>query len=188
MPWLTLLLSLRPGGSRPGAASLNDRPRKTRGCAMPNEQFAHLIAALASENEISAGGVRYQTLIRRSILSIIILLCFLSGGKIITNTGITLLPVKAAGQSRLNRDCARRLPTWPAATPSLQIRSGWRSLRVDECWRSFQLIDRRVHLRHPLLRRSVPRDVQRAGGNGNIFLTHAEKAADGDNVSIDAFA
>ena len=43
------------------AASLNDRPRKTLGYAKPNEQFANLIAALASENEISAGGVRYQT-------------------------------------------------------------------------------------------------------------------------------
>ena len=43
------------------AASLNDRPRKTLGYATPNEQFANLIAALASENEISAGGVRYQT-------------------------------------------------------------------------------------------------------------------------------
>ncbi len=42
-------------------ASLNDRPRKTLGYATSNEQFANLIAALASENEISAGGVRYQT-------------------------------------------------------------------------------------------------------------------------------
>jgi hypothetical protein len=43
------------------AASLNERPRKTLGYATPNEQFANLIPALASENEISAGGVRYQT-------------------------------------------------------------------------------------------------------------------------------
>jgi IS30 family transposase len=43
------------------AASLNERPRTTLGYATPNEQFANLIPALASENEISAGGVRYQT-------------------------------------------------------------------------------------------------------------------------------
>ncbi len=43
------------------AASLNDRPRKTLGYATPNEQFANLLTALASLNEISAGGVRYET-------------------------------------------------------------------------------------------------------------------------------
>ena len=43
------------------AASLNDRPRKTLGYATPNEQIVNLLAALAHENESSAGGVRYQT-------------------------------------------------------------------------------------------------------------------------------
>ncbi len=34
---------------------LNDRPRKTLSYATPNEKFANLLAALVSENEISAG-------------------------------------------------------------------------------------------------------------------------------------
>lgn len=43
------------------ATSLNDRPRKTLGYATPNEQFASLLAKLASINETSTGSVRSRT-------------------------------------------------------------------------------------------------------------------------------
>ena len=49
------------------AASLNGRPRKRLGYATPNEQFANLLAALASENEISAGmfATEFESALRR---------------------------------------------------------------------------------------------------------------------------
>jgi len=42
------------------AASLNDRPRKTLGYAMPNEAFNSLLATLAGGRQTQdGGGVRY---------------------------------------------------------------------------------------------------------------------------------
>jgi IS30 family transposase len=43
------------------ANSLNDRPRKTLDFATPNEQFQSLLAAVASANKTSTGGVRSGT-------------------------------------------------------------------------------------------------------------------------------
>ena len=43
------------------AVSLNDRFRKTRGCATPAERFRDLLAKVASLKQPLSGGVRFQT-------------------------------------------------------------------------------------------------------------------------------
>ena len=57
----TSLSGLDQGDLDTVAASLNNRPRKTLDYATPNEQFSNLLAAAASANQTSPGGVRSQT-------------------------------------------------------------------------------------------------------------------------------
>ncbi len=57
----TSLSGLDQGDLDTVAASLNNRPRKTLDYATPNEQFSNLLAAAASANQTSSGGVRSQT-------------------------------------------------------------------------------------------------------------------------------